>query len=215
MNPKKKSTLFLFALLFVSLRSNAQELEMKSGFFLNYGHTKVTNLDCYNFDNLMFAFEIKPEMFTYDVVNFNVNYDTANTALTWFTKSMTQEMFKTKFEGKKVGYIMIFEAGKFASDIPGFNRGYLAYTSNLGQKKKLNNWPVVFAISGGIQDGYKTVTSGSTYKTVANYQYTRLHTNRIICSNRVNKLTWPTELAEEQKVECMPSTEKTMVTPDL
>ena len=44
-------------------------------FYVNSGKTKITSIECYDFDNMMIRFKIKPEMFKYERVLLELKWD--------------------------------------------------------------------------------------------------------------------------------------------
>ena len=63
----------IFSFIFMNyFTSFSQEENKENGFYVNYGNTKVDSLDCFNFDNLVYTFEITEEMFKYDNLIFKV-----------------------------------------------------------------------------------------------------------------------------------------------
>ena len=111
----KKNALLL--LLFV-LGTNvfAQDIPIptcNSGFYVNSGHTKIDKLSCLGFDNLLFAYEIKDEVFNYDCIIVNINFSGESSSNKPIVTPQSKGIFSEKIpvanlKGKKYNYEMIF-----------------------------------------------------------------------------------------------------------
>ena len=80
------------------------------GFYVNEGKLKLTQLECYNFDNLIVAFNIDESYFKYDEISIEIFWglgsDLDEIRLLNIKKSMFNKQFSTK---DKYAYFSVFK----------------------------------------------------------------------------------------------------------
>jgi hypothetical protein len=108
----KKLTLFFVALFFITGISNIKGQDELSGFYLNNGKNKISELNCYSFDNLSVKFPILPEMLGYDQIGIAVvKYNAKNELSSSCGYEYDKPIFNAKFSNKESGELTFFKKG--------------------------------------------------------------------------------------------------------
>lgn len=198
---KRKFTYAFFAFIILSFSSFAQitveddnNIESKTqGFFVKNGAQKIDALECYDFKNLILAFDLKPEYFTYDeiFITLTITNNQRNAMGVvideQFFLKINKDIFNIQFAGKDYAYFKIFASDdlkeksefeyRYSSVIYSLTRSKLQYTTN---KKALTDSKMIAEISFGRITGFRTVSE-------------TLSDGRVV-SNNVNTWEWKPEI---------------------
>ncbi len=132
------------------------------GFYVNEGKLKLTQLECYNFGDMIVVFDIKPEYFSYDYIYIDLySGETSNGYDIHGQIVYSKEDFFKGNGGKDYAYYYVFYTKDLAEKSRfEFTRANLEYAIGLLSVKGVNLRAV---LTGSIVKGTKTVysTTGS------------------------------------------------------
>ncbi len=207
---RKVNILLVLVLLFINFSTGYAQEEKENAFYLS--GRKVTEITCYDFDNLSFRFKIEPEMFAYDQVIFQfrlTNSETKSGGAGAFFKAedmeyiweytMNKALFSAKYEGKTDGEVVIIEKGsdvnsKFkrhlasptTNDIRMCGRPVLQYTSF---KVFVEGAKIGMAIRSATSKGMTTYVDNGVVKSREEFDYGDIKTfdqnGIVLLKNRV------------------------------
>jgi len=157
----KMKKLLLPAFLFISA-IGASQIKMEStskpesntqGLFVKGGTQKITSLECYNFKDLVIAFDIDDSFFGYDQIVVGLVESTADVdkSQNGYSYTFTKEDFARRFKGKKYAYLNLFpDANLESKSVMNFERADLQYVMT---KKEIETTKLFITVYGGMKTG--------------------------------------------------------------
>ena len=170
----------LFGIVFfLSYCANAQvEAAKEDGFYVNYGRTQIRELDCYDYDNLIYTHQVSNDMFAYDRISYAyVICDEPSREIYDYHYELYADgkVFSKSVEGKNVISVIIQD-----TDV---KKWWTAYTNN---KNALDNPYLHVKIYGSIITGYEEYWNESrrSYVKTPIYKHVELKDDKIKLNNR-------------------------------
>ena len=108
------------------------------GLFAKGGTLKLASLDCYNFKDLVIAFDIDDSFFSYDRITVTLKRaQSENESNFTYAYSFTKADFARRFKGKKYAFLSLFpEEALDSKSVMDFRRVTLQM---VGSKKEMEN----------------------------------------------------------------------------
>ena len=192
---KQKLMAFAFVATFglsYSYTQAQQDETQEFGFFMKNGETKkkITEINCYSFDELWVKFPITPEMFGYDNVVIRV-YQLSNNGSVHQRAGygFDGSVFRAKFAGKQEEEMILFRKGaqEHAFKTGGLSRGLMKYGASKGA---LEGATMVIEILGQTITGYAEEIVGNRVVRQPTYSSADLlyKSDKIVLKNRERKI---------------------------
>lgn len=183
----KITSLLIIAIFLCSFKGSNESTTL--GFYVNNGKTAVTELSCYDFDNLCIKHEVTREMLGYDKIHYTISYSSSE--LSSHEYEMQGQIFQSKYKSGDIATISVFkddlkESSQFRSSTDGYNtRSEWQYTDRNAVKEITASITINGAVIKGYEEKYDA--GSSSYKRVPMYEWTKLDEKKdaLVIKNRI------------------------------
>lgn len=175
----------------IEMKTKKDEVKVDStqGFFVKNGSMKLSTLECYDFDNLIIAFNIDESFFDYDLIKVELGWGIDGNMDMYKTAQIDKVEFAKRFTKKdKYAYFSIFKTND-PEEVSNwdFTKAHLQYTPS---NASLNDSKLIAWVSGvkrTTKKVYRTASDGSVVETNEPAWETpvRLHDLSLPMKNRI------------------------------